>query len=196
MTMGYTRFAPGRFEALSGGATFSDPASFPTGDRPPAPHPARSMPWHWRRRTMRAPGSCSADAWASAVAGTAHSDRSPPPRPDAAAGAPVSSVPPWHTLARPLAQPSAPAARPSQAHRKLTRALPALHHRMDHLRRRARRAERRSEPQGRPTRRCASVANVTPEAIVTSRQPSPPLGGDQVACAGRHERHQRPHLGR
>src|SRR5438093_13482464 len=41
--------APGRLEALSGGSTFSDPASFrrETGLQPP--HPAPSMPWHRRR---------------------------------------------------------------------------------------------------------------------------------------------------
>ena len=68
---GLYQIAPGRFEALSGGSTFSEAGLQP-------PHPARSMPWHRRRRTTHAPASCSADAWAAAVAGAAHSDRSPP----------------------------------------------------------------------------------------------------------------------
>ena len=186
---GLYQIAPGRFEALSGGCQlFPNRPPFRRGAGLQPPHPARSMPWHRRRRTTRAPASCSADAWAAAVAGAAHSDRSPPPRPDAAAGAPVSSVPPWHTLARPLAQPSARLRHP-QAH---ARPPP-------------------SDGSPPPTRspcgadvRAARPPNKAVRerrkrdawAIVTSRQPSPPLGGDQVARAGRHERHQRPHLGR
>src|SRR2546427_2838013 len=56
--------APGRFEALSGGCQLfptPPPLRRETGLQPP--HPARSMPWHRRRRTTRAPASCSADAW-------------------------------------------------------------------------------------------------------------------------------------
>jgi len=111
--------APGRIRGLFGGVDFFWPrpsVGRPTSRPPPS---TRSMPAHRRRRTMRAPASCSADAWAAAVAGAAHSARFPTPRPDAAAGAPVSSVPPWHTLARHLAPP--PSARPRvSGTRKLT----------------------------------------------------------------------------
>ena len=199
MTMGYTRSPQVDSRPFWGGSTFSDPPSFrrETGLQPP--HPARSLPWHRRRRTTHAPASRSADPWAGAVADAAHSARFPAPSARCRRGcARQQGAALAHSRAPPgTAKRVAALPRPRvSGTRKLACAPSTIGWIADRLRQGARRAERMCEPQGLPTRRCASVANVTPEAIVTSRQPSPPLGGDQVACAGRHERHQRPHLGR
>src|SRR5437016_783493 len=124
MTMGYIRLPQVEFEAFSGGRLFlTPPFRRETDLQAPAfdeEHAGASAPADDARARFllgRCLGRC--------CSGRRALRQVPHPRPDAAAGAPVSSVPPWHTLARHLAPP--PSARPRvSGTRKLTCAPSAI----------------------------------------------------------------------